>query len=68
MIEVLKALPARNASDNVSVTLYTEKSDEVEENYKDFNNPPELKAFFDEAKRKNWRLQKKDASGSVVDI
>lgn len=68
MIEVLKALPARNASDNVSVTLYTEKSDEVEENYKDFNNPPELKASFDEAKRKNWRLQKKDASGSVVDI
>jgi len=68
MTELLKALPARDVSDGASATLYTEKTGDVEGNCKDFNTPAELKTAFDDAKSRNWKLEKKDASGSSVDI
>ena len=68
MTEILNALPAREAGDYAKAILYTEETGKVEGNHKDFTNPPELKAAFDGAKSRKWRLQKMNASGDWVDI
>ena len=69
MTKLLKGLPVRAASDDARAVLYTEETDKTEGNCKDFTNPPELKAAFDEAKtNKHWKLQKIDASESNVDL
>ena len=66
--ELLKALPARKASDDTWAVLYTEETDVSEGNCKDFSQPAELKTAFDGAKKRNWTLQKRNASGKDVDI
>ena len=66
MTEILNALPSRTAGDNAEVVLYAEYSGEG--NCKDYNTPADLKKAFDEAKSRNWKLQKRNASGDEVDI
>ena len=68
MTKLLKALPAREASNDVKATLYTEKTGENEGNCKDYNTPAELKAAFKEARGKNWKLLKEKTDGTEVDI
>ena len=68
MTELLNALPARTAGDDAEATLYTEKTDEPEGNYKDYTQPAELKAAFEGAKSRKWQLMKVDASGNWEDI
>ena len=68
MTALLNALPARVAGDNASAVLYTEETDVPEGNCKDFTQSEDLKKAFDEAKKRNWRLQKGDANGHRVDI
>ena len=68
MTKLLNALPAREAGDNAEAVLYAEVTGITESNCKDFTNPPELKAAFDGAKKKNWKLQKMNASGNWEDI
>ncbi|MGP1414860.1 MAG: InlB B-repeat-containing protein [Treponema sp.] len=64
MTELLNALPAREASDKAWATLYTEETGGTEGNCKDFTKPAELKAAFDGAKKRNWKLEKINASGT----
>ena len=67
MTELLEALPARKASDDAKAVLYIEYSSEG--NCKDFTQPEDLKAAFDEAKtNKHWNLQKVNASGLNEDL
>ena len=68
MTEILKALPARKASDDAWAFLYTEYTDEPEGNHKDYNTPADLKKAFEDAKKRNWTLQKRNASGDDIDI
>ena len=68
MTKLLKALSAREASDDAWVVLYTEKTGITEGNCKDYTQPTELKAAFDGAKNRNWKLHKRNASGSLEDI
>ena len=69
MTKLLKGLPVRAASDDARAVLYTEETDKTEGNCKDFTQPADLKAAFDEAKtNKHWKLQKIDASESNVDL
>ena len=68
MTELLNALPARTAGDDAEATLYTEKTGEVEGNCKDYTQPAELKAAFEDAKSRKWQLMKVDASGNWEDI
>jgi len=68
MTKLLNALPARVAGDNAKAGLYTEKTGANEDNCKEFTQPDELKAAFEGAKGRNWKLQKRNASGSWVDI
>ena len=68
MIEILNALPAREASDNATVGLYTEKTGKPEGNCKDYTQPAELKAAFDGAKSRKWTLQKIKTNGYSDDI
>ena len=69
MTKLLKGLPSRAASDDARAVLYTEETDKTEGNCKDFTQPADLKAAFDEAKtNKHWKLQKIDASESNVDL
>ena len=68
MKEILNALPSREDGGNAQALLYTEKTGVSEENCKDFNQPAELKAAFDGAKKRNWKLKKVNASESEVDI
>lgn len=65
MTELLKALPTRT---NAEARLYSEKTDVVEGNCRDFTTSESLKAAFNEAKGKNWKLQKQDKSSNWVDI
>ena len=60
MTELLNALPQRKESDDASAYLYTEKTGEG--NCKDYSTP-DLRAAFDGAKSRNWRLKKINASG-----
>ena len=68
MTELLQALPAREASYKGGATLYTEETDIPEGNCKDYTQPAELKAAFDDAKNRNWQLQKKKANSIWEDI
>ena len=68
MTEILNALPTREASDKAKAVLYTEQTSVTEGNHKDFSQPAELKAALEAAKGRNWKLQKRNASGSWVDI
>ena len=68
MTKLLNALPARVAGDNANAGLYTEATGKVEGNHKDLTQPAELKKAFDEAKKRNWKLKKINASGNIVDI
>ena len=68
MTEILKALPARKASDDAWTFLYTEETGEPEGNHKDYNTPADLKKAFEDAKKRNWTLQKRNASGDDIDI
>ena len=68
MTEILKALPARKASDDAWAFLYTEETGEPEGNHKDYNTPADLKKAFEDAKKRNWTLQKRNASGDDVKI
>jgi len=64
LIKIFNALPNRTKDDKAWCRVYSERSDK----YKDFNNPPTLKAAFDGAKNRNWTLKKVDANGNDVDI
>lgn len=68
MTELLKALPSRKASDYAKATLYTEKTEPVEDNCKDYNTPAELKTAFESAMGRHWKLQKEKPDGTEVDI
>jgi len=68
MTKLLKALPAREASNDVKATLYTEKTGENEGNCKDFSQSETLKAAFKEARGRNWKLLKEKTDGTEVDI
>ncbi|UTC64724.1 leucine-rich repeat domain-containing protein [Treponema sp. OMZ 788] len=68
MTEILKALPAREAGDNAEAILYTEETNEPEGNCKDYTQPEDLKKAFDDAKGRNWKLQKLSESWEHVDI
>ena len=68
MTELLNALPARTAGDDAEATLYTEKIGVTEGNCKDYTQPAELKAAFDGAKNRNWKLQKYNTNGNTEDI
>jgi hypothetical protein len=65
MTELLKALPTCT---DAKAALYTEKTGVVEGNCKVFTTSESLKAAFNEAKGKNWKLQKEEAGGNWVDI
>ena len=68
MTKLLKALPAREASDDAKATLYTEKTEPAEENCKDYNTPAELKTALEGVRGKNWKLLKEKTDGTEVDI
>ena len=68
MTELLKGLPTRTADDITQALLYTEKTGEPEGNCKDFTQPAELKAAFDDAKNRNWELKKINAYGGSEDL
>ena len=68
MTKLLKALPAREASDDAKATLYTEKTEPAEENCKDYNTPAELKTALEGARGKNWKLLKEKTDATEVDI
>ena len=67
MTELLKALPARDAGDGAKATLFY-FGWTGEGNCENFTAPPELKAAFEGAKSKNWRLLKRNAIGLDSDI
>jgi len=68
MTALLNALLARKAGDNAEAILYTEETDVTEGNCKDYSQPAELKKAFDDAKNRNWKLKKYNASGKEVEI
>ena len=68
MTALLNVLPAHEASDDAEALLYTEKTGVGEGNCKDFTNPPELKASFEGAKGRIWKLKKINAGGDEVEI
>jgi len=68
MTELLNALPTREASDDAKATLYTEKTESVEDNCKDYNTPAELKTAFEGARGRHWKLQKEKPDGTEEDI
>ena len=69
MVELLKALPTREASNGAEAVLYSENASDNDENNKDFTKPEELKTTFKEAKTtKHWKLKKENTPGSEVEI
>ena len=66
MTELLNALPAREASDKAIAKLYLDYT--YEGNCKDFSTPESLKTALDGAKKRNWKLIKKDANGKDAEI
>ena len=68
MTELLESLPAREAGDEGEAHLYSEKTDIVEGNCKDFTTSESLKTAFREAKGRNWKQQKQEAGGNWVGI
>ena len=67
MIKILNALPSHGEDDGAYAILYTERDGFDENNCKDFSTPPELKAAFDEAKKRHWKLQKYSPS-DIADL
>ena len=67
MKALLNALPQREENDNANATLYIEDTSKPEGNHKDFKTDADLKAAFDGAKSKNWKL-KKETADDIVDI
>ena len=51
-------LPTREASDGATAILYVDEEDVTEENCTDFTQPESLKAAFDGAKAKHWKMKK----------
>ena len=68
MTVLLNGLQARKASDGAKARLYAEKADVTEGNHNDFTQPEDLKKSLNEAKNRNWTLQKIDASNSWIDL
>ncbi|MGP1520377.1 MAG: leucine-rich repeat domain-containing protein [Treponema sp.] len=68
MTEILNALPHREADDNAIAMLYTEEKDAGEDNCKDLTQSESLKKALEGAKKRNWTLQKIDASGDFEDL
>ena len=68
MTKLLTALPRRKRSDGAWALLYSEKTDVLDGNCKDYSKPEDLKTAFDEAKDRNWRLKKENARGNSEDI
>ena len=68
MTELLQGLPAREASDDANAVLYTEEKDYTEGNCKDFSTPESLKAAFEGAKAKRWKMLKLDEHQSPEEI
>ena len=68
MTKLLNALQARDPGDDAKAVLYTEKTGESEGNCKNFAQPEDLKKALDEAKSRNWKLKKLNASGKEVEI
>ena len=68
MTEILNALPRRKRSDGAWALLYSEKTDVLDGNCKDYSKPEDLKTAFDEAKDRNWRLKKENARGNSEDV
>jgi len=68
MTKLLNALQARDAGDDAKAVLYTEKTGESEGNCKNFAQPEDLEKAFNEAKGRNWKLKKLNASGKEVEI
>ncbi len=68
MTAILQALPTRDAGDNATATLYTEKTDVEEGNRKDYTKPESLKTAALGAIGRNWKLLKEKQEGTEVDI
>ena len=66
MTEILKALPTRTTGDDAKAILYTEYDSEG--NCKDFTQSEDLKKALNEAKSRNWKLQKINISGDKKEI
>ena len=67
MTKLLKALPAREASDDAEAQLYTEQ-ETSEGNWKDYTKPEDLKKAFEGAKGRNWKLKVQRKLGGWGDI
>ncbi len=67
MTKLLNALPQREASQDPSASasalLYNEETGKPEGNCKDFKTDADLKKAFDDAKNRNWKLQKETEMG-----
>ena len=69
MTKLLKALPAREVSDNAEAQLYTEQSQSTSEgNWNDYTKPEDLKKAFEGAKGRNWKLKVQRKLGGWGDI
>ena len=67
MTKLLKALPARKASDDAEAQLYTEQNTS-EGNWNDYTKPEDLKKAFEGAKGRNWKLKVQRKLGGWGDI
>jgi len=68
MTEILKALPAREASDDANAMLFTEQTGATEGNCKDYTQSEDLKKAVEDAKSRKWKLTKVDAGGNLIEI
>jgi len=66
MIDLLNALPARDAYDSAMAVLYTEK--EAEGNWTNFTKPYGIKAALKGARERNWRVVKVSSMGRYVSV
>ena len=66
MIDLLNALPARDAYDSARAVLYTEK--EAEGNWTNFTKPYGIEAALKGAKERNWRVVKVSSKGRYVSV
>ena len=67
MTKLLKALPAREVSDDAEAQLYTEQNTS-EGNWNDYTKPEDLKKAFEGAKSRNWKLKVQRKLGGWGDI
>ena len=66
MIDLLNALPARDAYDSARAVLYTEK--EAEGNWTNFTKPYGIEAALKGAKERNWCVVKVSSKGRYVSV